>query len=67
MTGVEARHREHRRLQRIGVAADQHLQGLHQRRAGEHRVGRLMGHRGMSAASRDDDLETVGAGHQRAG
>ena len=65
MAGMEARHREHRRLQRLGVAADQGLQRLDQRGAGDHGVGRLVRHRGMPAASRDGDLETIRTGHHR--
>jgi len=41
------------------------LQRLHQRRASQHGIGRLMRHGGMAAAPRDRDVKTVGAGHHR--
>ncbi len=63
---MEARHRQHSRLERLGIAADQGLQGLHQGARGNHGIGRLLRHRGVAAAAGDANLEAVGAGHDRA-
>ena len=53
-------HADHRRVERIGIARNQRLHGLHQRAAGQHHIHRLMRHRGMATASGDADIEAIG-------
>ena len=53
-------------VERVERAADHGLQGLHQGRARDQRIARLLRHGGVAALAREDDVELIGAGHHRA-
>ena len=58
---------DHRRAQRIGVAADDRLERRHDMGADEHRVDAEVRHGAMGAVAANLDVELVGRRHDRAG
>ena len=64
---MDLRDRQHGRLQRIDVAADDGLQRLAERHGDDDGVLGTLRHRAMRAIAVDDDVEEIGAGHRGAG
>ena len=62
---MDLRDRQHRRLVRIDVAADDGLQGLSQRHGDDDRVLGILRRRAMRAVAGNGNVEEIGAGHRR--
>ena len=63
---MELGDRDHRAVDRVGVARDDGLQRAHDLRAGDHRIARMMGHGAVPATAGELDLDAIGGGHHRA-
>ena len=60
---MDLRHRQHRRLHRLHIAADDALQVLHQRGGNDDRVLGVMRCRAVAATALNGDVEEGGTGH----
>jgi hypothetical protein len=66
LSRIDLRDRNHRGINRLGLARDQALEGLNQVAGNQHRIGAQMGHGGMRTLAPHRDLEFVTGGHHGA-